>query len=102
MVIPHFRKGQVNGEIAVLGITKSVKKKPPASGIYQDGSYDADDCDFKMMEGGFWHKADMPLMPVNVRFRGVKRTSRGHAQMSASDPKRTFALHDYCFAPSQS
>ena len=26
MVIPHFRKGQVNGEIAVLGITKSVKK----------------------------------------------------------------------------
>ena len=31
MVIPHFRKGQVNGEIAVLGITKSVKKKPPAS-----------------------------------------------------------------------
>ena len=33
MVIPHFRKGQVNGEIAVLGITKSVNKKPPVSGI---------------------------------------------------------------------
>jgi len=32
MVIPHFRKRQVNGVIAVLGITKSVKKKPPASG----------------------------------------------------------------------
>jgi len=42
MVIPHFRKGQVNGEIAVLGITKSVKKKPPVSGIiYQGGSYGA-------------------------------------------------------------
>ena len=33
MVIPHFRKGQVNGEIAVLGITKSVKKTPPVLGI---------------------------------------------------------------------
>ena len=51
MVIPHFRKGQVNGETAVLGITKSVKKKPPVSGIiYQGGSYGADDCDFKRME----------------------------------------------------
>ena len=51
MVIPHFRKGQVNGEIAVLGITKSVKKKPPVSGIvYQGGSYGEDDCDFKRME----------------------------------------------------
>ena len=40
-----------NGEIAVLGITKSVKKKPPVSGIiYQGGSYGADDCDFKRME----------------------------------------------------
>jgi hypothetical protein len=28
MVIPHFRKGQINREIAVLGITKSVKKDP--------------------------------------------------------------------------
>jgi hypothetical protein len=37
--------------MAVLGITKSVKKKPPASGIiYQGGSYGADDCDFKRME----------------------------------------------------
>jgi len=51
MVIPHFRKGQVNGEIAVLGITKSVKKKPPVSGtIYQGGSYGADVRDFKRME----------------------------------------------------
>ena len=51
MVIPHFRKGQVNGEIAVLGITKSVKKKPPVSGIiYQGGSCGADDCDFKKIE----------------------------------------------------
>ena len=42
MVIPHFRKGQVNGEIAVLGITKSVKKKPPVAGVIlqfqKDGS----------------------------------------------------------------
>jgi len=51
MVIPHFRKGQVNGEIAVLGITKSVKKKPPVAGvILQGGSYGADDRDFKRME----------------------------------------------------
>ena len=50
MVIPHFRKGLVNGEIAVLGITKSVKKKPPVAGIiYQAGSYSADDSDFKRM-----------------------------------------------------
>jgi len=50
MVIPHFRQGDVNAEIAVLGITKSVKKKPPVSGIiYQGGSYGADDCDFKRM-----------------------------------------------------
>ena len=48
MVIPHFRKGQVNGEIAVLVITKSVKKKPPASGIiYQGGPYGADGCDYR-------------------------------------------------------
>ena len=54
MVIPHFRKGQVNGEIAVLGITNSVKKKPPVSGnIYQGGSYGADDCDFKRMEAAW-------------------------------------------------
>ena len=51
MVIPHFRQGQVNAKIAVLGITKSVKKKPPVSGIiYQGGSYGADDCDSKRME----------------------------------------------------
>ena len=51
MVIPQFRKGQVNGEIAVLGITKSVKKKPPVSGIiYQASFYGADDSDFKRME----------------------------------------------------
>jgi hypothetical protein len=37
MVIPHFRKGQVNGEIVVLGITKSVKKKPPVLGIILPG-----------------------------------------------------------------
>jgi hypothetical protein len=54
MVIPHFRKGQVNEEIAVLGITKSVKKKQPVSGnIYQGGSYGADDCDFKRMEAAW-------------------------------------------------
>ena len=29
MVIPYFRKAQVNGKFAVLGITKSVKKKLP-------------------------------------------------------------------------
>jgi len=51
MVIPHFRKGQVNGEIAVLGITKSVKKKPPASEVYEGGFSGADDCDFKKEEG---------------------------------------------------
>ena len=51
MAIPHFRKGQVNREIAVLGITKSVKKKPPVSCIiYQGGSHGADDSDFKRME----------------------------------------------------
>ena len=27
----------------------------------------------------FWHKADIQLSSVNVRFRGVKRTWAGHA-----------------------
>jgi len=46
MVIPHFRKGQINREIAVLGITKSVKKDPRD----QNCSCGAHDCDF--MDGG--------------------------------------------------
>ena len=72
MVIPHFRKGQVNGEIAVLGITKSVKKKPPVSGIiYQGGSYGADDRDFKRMEA------------ARMSAFGTKRTSRRGQPMSA-------------------
>ena len=72
MVIPHFRKGQVNGEIAVLGITKSVKKKPPVSGtIYQGGSYGADVRDFKRMEA------------ARVSAFGTKRTCRSPAAMSA-------------------
>jgi hypothetical protein len=39
-----------------------------------------------------WHKADINGPPMNVRFRGVKRTSVGQAAMSAYDPKRTSAL----------
>ena len=61
MVIPHFRQGQANAEIAVLGITKSVKKKPPVLGIiYQGGSYGADDCDFKQMEAANGHPKVYP------------------------------------------
>ena len=46
----------------------------------------------------FWHKADMAITLRNVRFRGVKRTLRGHALMSAFDPKRTFATKFCCDA----
>jgi hypothetical protein len=37
-----------------------------------------------------WHKADMPAAVNDVRFWGVKRTSRFRSFMSAFDPKRTF------------
>jgi hypothetical protein len=58
MVIPHFRKGQVNGEIAVLGITKSVKKKPPVSGIiYEGGSY----AQMTVISKG-WKRRECPLL----------------------------------------
>ena len=38
----------------------------------------------------FWHYADITTGLSDVRFRGVKRTSIGHAAMSAYDPKRTW------------
>jgi hypothetical protein len=38
---------------------------------------------------GFWHLADIPVALINVRFRGVKRTSSSNVDVSANDPKRT-------------
>ena len=38
-----------------------------------------------------WHLADITLDTQNVRFRGVKRTSRGLISMSAYD-QRTWSL----------
>jgi hypothetical protein len=32
-----------------------------------------------------WHQADMPTAALDVRFRGVKRTWRKDAVMSAND-----------------
>jgi hypothetical protein len=40
------------------------------------------------LEGGAWHKADIPMSSPNVRFWG-KRTSRFQGVMPAFDPKRT-------------
>jgi hypothetical protein len=37
----------------------------------------------------WWHKADMPVASVDVRFRGVKRTKFKQDALSAYDPKRT-------------
>jgi hypothetical protein len=37
-----------------------------------------------------WPLADIQLVPVNVRFLGVKRTWLNALHMSANDPKRTF------------
>ena len=60
----------------MLGITKSVKKKPPVSGItYQGGSYGAVDCDFKRMGAAL-----CPLL-------GVKRTSARVLRMSVPHPE---------------
>ena len=38
----------------------------------------------------YWHLADITLAAWNVRFWGVKQTSRLSGLMSANDPKRTF------------
>ena len=36
-----------------------------------------------------WHKADITIVLINGPLSGVKRTSTGLSEMSASDPKRT-------------
>jgi hypothetical protein len=41
------------------------------------------------MEFASVHKADIALAAIDIRYWGVKRTSRGHAAMSANDPKWT-------------
>ena len=40
----------------------------------------------------FWHLTDIDPTLVHVRYRGVKRTSRGLAVRSAIDPKATSPL----------
>jgi hypothetical protein len=39
-----------------------------------------------------WHKADVTVVFMDVRFRGDERTSQFHVDKSASDPERTFDL----------
>ena len=42
-----------------------------------------------------WHKADIRLAPVNVRFLGVKRTSRKPPRMFADDPLAKFVVRNF-------
>jgi hypothetical protein len=41
----------------------------------------------------FWPKADILIAWANVRFSGVKRTSKFKSVTSAFDPKQTSELH---------